>query len=70
MLIRCWGSRGSIAVSGREFTKYGGNTTCLEIVAGEDDMVIIDAGTGIPTPTGTTSWAFRFLNPYTKRATN
>ncbi len=47
MLIRCWGSRGSIAVSGREFTKYGGNTTCLEIVAGEDDMVIIDAGTGI-----------------------
>jgi len=47
MLIRCWGSRGSIAVSGRECLKYGGDTTCLEVVSGSGDLIIIDAGTGI-----------------------
>lgn len=49
MLIRCWGSRGSIAVSGREFNKYGGDTTCIEVVGDSGDLIIIDAGTGIRT---------------------
>lgn len=47
MLIRCWGSRGSIAVSGKEYLKYGGDTTCIEITAKSGDKIIIDAGTGI-----------------------
>jgi phosphoribosyl 1,2-cyclic phosphodiesterase len=47
MLITCWGSRGSIPVSGREYLKYGGDTTCIEIQAGSGDIIIIDAGTGI-----------------------
>lgn len=47
MLIRCWGSRGSISVSGKDFLKYGGDTTCLEVVSAEDDLIILDAGTGI-----------------------
>lgn len=47
MIIRCWGSRGSIAVSGKEFTKYGGDTTCLEVRSNSGDLIIIDAGTGI-----------------------
>ncbi len=47
MLIRCWGSRGSIAVSGREYVKYGGDTTCIELVSNHGDLIIIDAGTGI-----------------------
>lgn len=47
MLIRCWGSRGSIPVSGREYIKYGGDTTCLEIRTKSDDIIIVDAGTGI-----------------------
>jgi phosphoribosyl 1,2-cyclic phosphodiesterase len=46
MLIRSWGSRGSIPVSGREYLKYGGDTTCVEIRSG-DGIVIVDAGTGI-----------------------
>jgi phosphoribosyl 1,2-cyclic phosphodiesterase len=46
MLIRCWGSRGSIPVSGQEYMKYGGDTTCIEIRS-EDDTIIVDAGTGI-----------------------
>lgn len=47
MLIRCWGSRGSIPVSGQEYIKYGGDTTCLEIRTRSDDIIIVDAGTGI-----------------------
>ena len=47
MYIKCWGSRGSIPVSGKEYLKYGGDTTCLEIRTQSDDIVIIDAGTGI-----------------------
>lgn len=47
MLIRCWGSRGSIPVSGQEYLKYGGDTTCLEILTASNDTIIIDAGTGI-----------------------
>lgn len=47
MHIRCWGSRGSIPVCGREYMKYGGDTTCISITAKSGDIVIIDAGTGI-----------------------
>ena len=47
MLIRCWGSRGSIPVSGREFLKYGGDTTCIEIQTASGHTIIVDAGTGI-----------------------
>ena len=47
MIITCWGSRGSIPVSGKEYLKYGGDTTCLEIRTKSDDIIILDAGTGI-----------------------
>lgn len=47
MLIRCWGARGSIPVSGPEYIKYGGDTTCIEIRTKSDDLIIIDAGSGI-----------------------
>lgn len=47
MRIRCWGSRGSIPVSGEKYNKYGGDTTCLEIRTKSNDIIIIDAGTGI-----------------------
>lgn len=47
MIIRCWGSRGSISVSGAEYLKYGGDTTCIEVVADSGETIIIDAGTGI-----------------------
>lgn len=44
--LKFWGTRGSHSVSGHEFERYGGNTSCLEIVH-EKDRIIIDAGTGI-----------------------
>ncbi len=47
MRIKCWGSRGSIPVSGKEYIKYGGDTTCIEIRTKNDEIIIIDAGTGI-----------------------
>lgn len=47
MYIKCWGSRGSIPVSGKKYLKYGGDTTCLEIRTKSNDIIIIDAGTGI-----------------------
>jgi ribonuclease BN (tRNA processing enzyme) len=47
MLITCWGARGSIPVSGKEYVKYGGDTTCIEIRSKTGDILIIDAGSGI-----------------------
>ena len=47
MKITCWGARGSIPVSGKEYVKYGGDTTCVEVRSKNNDIIIIDAGTGI-----------------------
>jgi len=47
MYIKCWGSRGSIPVSGQNYLKYGGDTTCIEIRTRSDDLIVVDAGTGI-----------------------
>lgn len=44
--LKFWGTRGSCSVSGKEYTKYGGNTCCLEIRY-ENIHLIFDAGTGI-----------------------
>lgn len=43
---RLWGTRGSIPVPGHKVARHGGNTSCLEVRSG-DDLVVIDAGTGI-----------------------
>jgi len=47
MLVKVWGSRGSIPVSGKEYLKYGGDTTCVEIRTQSGDIIVVDAGTGI-----------------------
>lgn len=44
--VRFWGVRGSIACPSPHHVKYGGNTSCVEVVAG-DHSFILDAGTGI-----------------------
>ncbi len=44
--LRFWGVRGSYAVSHRGALKYGGNTSCVEVIAGKH-QIIFDAGTGI-----------------------
>jgi len=48
MKLRLWGTRGSIPAPGPETVRYGGNTSCVEVV-GDDrrHRMILDAGTGI-----------------------
>ncbi|MGZ8143333.1 MAG: MBL fold metallo-hydrolase [Methylosarcina sp.] len=47
MKLKFWGVRGSIPSPGPDTVKYGGNTTCIEIRTNDDDLIILDAGTGI-----------------------
>lgn len=47
MLIRVRGARGSFPVSGKRFSRYGGDTTCLEILSENGIRLVIDAGTGL-----------------------
>lgn len=47
MQIKVWGCRGSIPSPGKESIKYGGESTCLEILTNSKQRIIIDAGSGI-----------------------
>jgi len=47
MKLTVWGARGSIAVSGAEYNRYGGDTTCVCVETDAGDTVILDAGTGL-----------------------
>ena len=44
--VRFWGVRGSIACSGPRTTRYGGNTSSLEVRC-DKQMLLFDAGTGL-----------------------
>ena len=47
MKIKFWGARGSIPVCGKKYLKYGGSTTCLELRSQKNELIVVDAGTGI-----------------------
>ncbi len=44
--VKFWGVRGSYPVVNKDFLKYGGNTSCIEVTAGSH-LIILDGGTGI-----------------------
>lgn len=44
--LKFWGTRGSIASPGPATLRYGGNTTCVEVRV-DDQIIILDAGSGI-----------------------
>src|SRR6266852_7745017 len=44
--IRLWGVRGSLPVPGPATNRYGGNTSCVEVRA-DGEIIVLDAGTGI-----------------------
>jgi phosphoribosyl 1,2-cyclic phosphodiesterase len=44
--LKFWGVRGSIPVPGDATLRYGGNTTCVELRA-DGEIIVLDAGTGI-----------------------
>lgn len=44
--VRFWGVRGSVPTPGPDTVRYGGNTSCVEVLCG-GRRVIIDGGTGL-----------------------
>jgi phosphoribosyl 1,2-cyclic phosphodiesterase len=42
-----WGARGSIPAPGPETTRYGGNTSCVQVKLDDGSTFVLDAGTGI-----------------------
>jgi len=44
--VRFWGVRGSLPTPGPSTVHYGGNTSCVEVRA-DGEIIILDAGTGI-----------------------
>lgn len=47
MRIRLWGTRGSIPSPGPATVRYGGNTSCVEVLLNDGTLIILDAGSGI-----------------------
>ncbi|MBF0454061.1 MAG: MBL fold metallo-hydrolase [Magnetococcales bacterium] len=47
MKIKFWGVRGSIPCPGASTMKYGGNTTCIEVRTDDNELIVLDAGSGI-----------------------
>ncbi|HTS60350.1 MAG TPA: MBL fold metallo-hydrolase [Terriglobales bacterium] len=45
--VKFWGVRGSIATPQQENLGFGGNTTCIEVRLPNNEVVIIDGGTGL-----------------------
>jgi phosphoribosyl 1,2-cyclic phosphodiesterase len=45
--ITLWGTRGSLPSPGPETTRYGGNTSCVQVEGADGTVVVLDAGTGI-----------------------
>ncbi len=46
MKIKFWGVRGSIPTPGKKFSKFGGNTSCVELSV-NNRIIIFDMGSGI-----------------------
>jgi len=46
-MLHLLGTRGTLPVSGQNFVKYGGNTTCLMTPVNDDSCIIFDGGTGL-----------------------
>jgi phosphoribosyl 1,2-cyclic phosphodiesterase len=45
--VKIWGARGSVPSPGPETTRYGGNTSCVQVTLSDGSVVVLDAGTGI-----------------------
>jgi phosphoribosyl 1,2-cyclic phosphodiesterase len=45
--LKIWGCRGSVPTPGSDTVKYGGNTSCVEIMLEDEVALVLDAGTGI-----------------------
>ena len=46
MHVRFWGTRGSVPKPGPMTVRYGGNTSCVEVVTADGSRLVLDCGTG------------------------
>jgi phosphoribosyl 1,2-cyclic phosphodiesterase/CheY-like chemotaxis protein len=46
MIVKFWGTRGSIPTPGRRTASFGGNTSCVEIREDDGRVILMDCGTG------------------------
>ena len=47
MKLKVWGARGSVPTPGAAMDRFGGNTSCVEVLLRSGERLILDAGTGI-----------------------
>ena len=47
MRVTLRGTRGSLSSPGPDTVRYGGNTSCVEVIGDEGTALVLDAGTGI-----------------------
>ena len=47
MRVTLFGTRGSLATPGAETSRYGGNTSTVEVRENDGTVLVLDAGTGI-----------------------
>lgn len=47
MQVQFWGVRGTIPVPGKETLRTGGNTACVSVMTSDQQLLILDAGSGI-----------------------
>ncbi len=47
MRVTLRGTRGSLASPGPDTVRYGGNTSCVDVIGDEGTALVLDAGTGI-----------------------
>lgn len=47
MKAKFWGVRGSMPTARAEVMGVGGNTSCVQVISKQNDLIILDAGTGI-----------------------
>ena len=45
--IKFWGARGSFPSPRKDTVRYGGHTSCVEIRTSDNDLIILDMGTGM-----------------------
>lgn len=46
MMVRFWGTRGTIASPGPKTLRYGGNTSCVSVEGEADELIVLDVGSG------------------------
>lgn len=47
MQVRFWGVRGTIPAPGPDTVRLGGNTACLDVLTSDQQLIVLDAGSGI-----------------------